>query len=140
MFILRNFRSNTAQLECFETLDELNQQNLGGEDYKIEAAADLLNLYMDTDNNSDLMSLLKNAREYYLDDLDLVPGAAEVTGLIVWLMADYGVDHRGETLEATAGRLSDIDIEADTDQHTDLIFHLKDAVERLYDIEMDDWD
>jgi len=82
---------------------------------------------------------LKQVREFYLDDLDLVNSAAEVTGLLVWLMDDYGLDGRGESLEQTADRLSDIDIEDDTDKYTDLIFHLKDAVERLYDLEMDEW-
>ncbi len=54
-----------------------------------------------------------------------------------WLMADYGVDNRGESLEETADRLGDIDIENDTDKYSELIFHLKDAVERLYDLELE---
>ena len=139
MFILHNYQSDTASLQSFENQTEIDNQPQSDDDYRITQAGDLLELYVKTDNNAPLMVLLKQMREFYLDDLDLVNSAAEVTGLLVWLMADYGLDGRGESLEQTADRLSDLDIEDDTDKYTDLIFHLKDAVERLYDLEMDEW-
>jgi len=145
MFILRNFKSNsngqfdTAKLEAFESQADLDAAKFSDADYRIAQAGDLLELYVKTDDNSPLMELLKQARAYYLDDLDIVQTAPEITALMAWLLNDYGVDYRGESLEATADRLGDIDIEADSDRYTDLIFHLKDAVERLYDLEMDEW-
>ncbi|MBE9397124.1 hypothetical protein IOQ59_07600 [Pontibacterium sp. N1Y112] len=139
MFILRNYQSDTASLQSFENQTEIDNQPQSDDDYRITQAGDLLELYVKTDNNAPLMVVLKQVREFYLDDLDLVNSAAEVTGLLVWLMDDYGLDGRGESLEQTADRLSDLDIEDDTDKYTDLIFHLKDAVERLYDLEMDEW-
>ena len=145
MFILRNFKSNTngqsdsAELQAFENQADLEAAEFNDADYRIVQAGDLLELYVKTDDNSPLMELLKQARAYYLDDLDIVQTAPEVTALMAWLMDDFGVDYRGESLEATADRLGDIDIEADSDRYTDLIFHLKDAVERLYDLEMDEW-
>lgn len=145
MFILRNFNSNTtgqsdsAELQVFENQADLEAAEVSDADYRIAQAGDLLELYVKTDDNSPLMGLLKQARAYYLDDLDIVQTAPEVIALMAWLMDEYGVDYRGESLEATADRLGDIDIEADSDRYTDLIFHLKDAVERLYDLEMDEW-
>ena len=139
MFILRNVQTSTAALHKFETLADLDAAECSEADYRITQAGDLLELYVKTDESSALMPLLKQAREYYLDDLDIVQTAPEVTALMAWLMDDYGVDYRGESLEATADRLGDIDIEADSDRYTDLIFHLKDAVERLYDLEMEEW-
>ena len=139
MFILRNYRSDSAELQAFENQANLEAAEFSDADYRIAQAGDLLELYVKTDDNSPLMQLLKQARAYYLDDLDIVQTAPEVNALMAWLLNDYGVDYRGESLEATADRLGDIDIEADSDRYTDLIFHLKDAVERLYDLEMDEW-
>ena len=45
---------------------------------------------------------------------------------------------RGASLEETADRLSEIDIAADSDQYTTIIFHLRDAIDRLYEMELDD--
>ncbi|MDI3326804.1 hypothetical protein QKW35_20700 [Pontibacterium granulatum] len=139
MFILRNYQSSSAELQAFANIAELDAIAIGAADYRIAQAGDLLELYVKTDDNSPLMPLLKRARAYYLDDLDMVQTAPEVTALMAWLMDDHGVDYRGESLEATADRLGEIDIEADSNRYTDLIFHLKDAVERLYDLEMDEW-
>lgn len=139
MFILRNYETDAAELQAFENQADLEAAAFSDTDYRITQAGDLLELYVKTDDSSPLMELLKQARAYYLDDLDIVQTAPEVTALMAWLLNDYGVDYRGESLEATADRLGDIDIEADSDRYTDLIFHLKDAVERLYDLEMDEW-
>lgn len=103
----------------------------------IEAASDLLDIYLKTDEQSPLMATLKKGRQVFIEDLDSVETVAEIYGLMYWLMADYGIDNRGESLEETADRLGDLDIEHDSDQFTDLIFHLKDAIERLYDLELD---
>lgn len=103
----------------------------------IDQASSLLELYLDTDEGSALMPLLQQIRDEFLQDLDLVDSVKEIYGLIYWLLADNNIEHRGETLEETADRLGDLDIENDSDRYTDLIFHLKDAVERIYDIELE---
>ncbi|MGH1462070.1 MAG: hypothetical protein ACRBB6_08545 [Neptuniibacter sp.] len=103
----------------------------------IDQVSKLLELYLETDESSSLMPLLIQIRDQYLQDLDMVNAVPEIYGLIYWLLADYGVDNRGESLEETADRLGDLDIENDADRYTDLIFHLKDAVERIYDIELE---
>jgi len=103
----------------------------------IDQASNLLELYLDTDEGSALMPLLQQIRDEFLQDLDLVDSVKEIYGLIYWLLADNNIEHRGETLEETADRLGDLDIENDSDRYTDLIFHLKDAVERIYDIELE---
>lgn len=132
--IIRNYQSNAPYLEAADN-DTAAEPNPA--DYTIVDAGDLLRLYVATDDNAPLMPLLRELRAPFIDDLDQVGDAAQVTGLMYWLMADYGVDNRGETLEETADRLGDLDIEADTDRYTDLIFHLKDAAERLYDLELE---
>ncbi|WP_415896593.1 hypothetical protein [Neptuniibacter sp. QD57_21] len=107
------------------------------ESYTIESADSVLKLYLDTDEKAPLMAALQQVRNAIIEDLDQVETVAEIYGLMYWLLTDHGVDNRGESLEETADRLGDIDIENDTDQYGELIFHLKDAVERLYDIELD---
>ncbi|WP_415888704.1 hypothetical protein ACMXYV_11915 [Neptuniibacter sp. SY11_33] len=107
------------------------------ESYTIESADAVLKLYLDTDEKAPLMAALQQVRNAIIEDLDQVETVAEIYGLMYWLLADHGVDNRGESLEETADRLGDIDIENDTDKYGELIFHLKDAVERLYDIELD---
>lgn len=139
MFVIQNHQDDQPSLLTFESSEALDLHVLVESDYKITSAGNLLELYVKTDEDSALMPVLKRVREHYVDDLDLVETAAEVTGLMFWLMADHGVENRGESLEATADRLSDIDIEADSDRYTDLIFHLKDAVERIYDLDMESW-
>lgn len=134
MFVIRDYQTDTPRLDA----DEAALSNSAADtDYIIRDAGDLLRLYVETDDAAPLMARLRDARTPFIDDLDQVENAAQVTGLMYWLMADYGIDNRGETLEATADRLGDLDIEAGTDRYTDLIFHLKDAVERLYDLELE---
>jgi len=116
----------------------LNSNEAAPEDsYTIDSADSLLKLYLDTDETAPLMAALKQVRNAVIEDLDQVETVAEIYGLMYWLLADQGIDNRGESLEETADRLGDIDIENDTDQYGEIIFHLKDAVERLYDIELD---
>lgn len=103
----------------------------------IASAADLLDLYLASADNSAVMPLLQKLRDDYLEDLDQIDSPQQIYGLLYWLMRDQGVEHQGESLEETADRLGDIDIANDSDQYTQLIFHLKDAVERLYDLELD---
>lgn len=132
-FLLSSINSEAPQLEQLETATSLNQDQV-----LIQAAFQLLELYLETDESSPLMPQLKTIRDHFLADLDQVESVKEIYGLLYWLMADYGVDNRGESLEETADRLGDIDIAQNSDQYTDLIFHLKDAVERLYDLELDE--
>ncbi|WP_286237583.1 hypothetical protein [Neptuniibacter halophilus] len=110
---------------------------LAGDQRLIHTADQLLQLYLACEAQSPLMPLLTRIRQQLQEDLDQVETVAEVYGLMYWLMEDYAVDNRGESLEETADRLGDIDIENDSDQYGDLIFHLKDAVERLYDLELE---
>lgn len=119
-----------------EQMSEL-PSNLPAEQLAFKSAASLLELYLETEDSSSLMRGLKLVRNEFIDDLDSVETVSEIYGLMYWLMQDYGIDNRGESLEETADRLGDIDIENDADQFTDLIFHLKDAVERLYDLELE---
>ncbi|RTE64969.1 hypothetical protein EH243_14770 [Amphritea opalescens] len=107
-------------------------------DYLIDSADRLLKLYVATDNDNPLYPALQQTRRYLLDDLDAIETPAEIYGLIHWLLRDQGIRVDGSSLEETADRLSDIDIAADSDQYTDIIFHLRDAVDRLYEMELDE--
>lgn len=104
------------------------------DNHVIENADQLLRLYVETDEEHPRMPELIEIRDQLLENLDSVESAAEVTGLIHWCIRDKGVNTQGETLDETAERLADIDIEADSDQYTDLIFQIKMAIERLDDI------
>ncbi len=103
-------------------------------DHPLEDADQLLRLYVNTDDQDPLIPELIQIRDQLLEDLDSVVSAAEVAGLIHWRIRDAGINTQGETLDETAERLADIDIEADSDHYTDLIFHIKMAIARLDDI------
>lgn len=133
IFLLKGLNSDTPFLE--QTTEETAQSREEG--VVIYQASTLLELYLDTEESSAVMPLLQKIRDEFLQDLDQVETVKEIYGLIYWLLADNSVEHRGESLEETADRLGDIDIENDSDQYTDIIFHLKDAVERIYDIELE---
>ena len=111
---------------------------IAAEDYLIEDVDTLLRLYVSTDRDTPLFKALQVVRNKVLEDLDEVTTPAEIYGLMHWLLSDKGIRAEGASLEETADRLSDIDIAADSDQYTDIIFHLKDAVDRLYEMELDD--
>ena len=111
---------------------------IAAEDYLIEDVDTLLRLYVSTDRDTPLFKALQVVRNRVLEDLDEVTTPAEIYGLMHWLLSDKGIRAEGASLEETADRLSDIDIAADSDQYTDIIFHLKDAVDRLYEMELDD--
>ncbi len=111
---------------------------IAAEDYLIEDVDMLLRLYVSTDRDTPLFKALQVVRNKVLEDLDEVTTPAEIYGLMHWLLGDKGIRAEGASLEETADRLSDIDIAADSDQYTDIIFHLKDAVDRLYEMELDD--
>lgn len=100
-------------------------------------ADELLRLYVTTEDDSPLMEQLRQQRDELLNDLDHVETAAEVTGLVAWLLRDNGIRSQGETLDETADRLGDLDSEADTDHYSNLIFQIKIAVERLDAIMLD---
>ncbi|BBB27131.1 hypothetical protein [Amphritea japonica] len=133
-FILRasanEFRIEACNSETASTI--------AAEDYLIEDTDSLLRLYVATERDTPLFNALQAVRNTVLEDLDEVATPAEVYGLIHWLLSDKGIRAEGASLEETADRLSDIDIAADSDQYTDIIFHLKDAVDRLYEMELDD--
>lgn len=116
---------------------EASPATLPNNNLLVATPAALLELYLETDDQDPLMTALRQIRDHLIEDLDKVETVAEIYGLMYWLMADQGVDNRGESLEETADRLGDIDIENDSDKYGDLIFHLKDAVERLYDLELE---
>lgn len=100
-------------------------------------ADELLRLYVTTEDDNPLMEQLRQQRDELLNDLDHVETAAEVTGLVTWLLRDNGIRSQGETLDETADRLGDLDSEADTDHYSNLIFQIKIAVERLDAIMLD---
>ncbi len=132
-FLLQQLKSDSPIMEQTSSLSTPTDSDT----VLIQYAFELLELYLDPEESSPLMPLLKKIRNEMLEDLDQVGSVKEIYGLMYWLMADYGVDNRGESLEETADRLGDIDIENDTDKYSELIFHLKDAVERLYDLELE---
>lgn len=104
---------------------------------KVSTADELLRLYVSTDDNDPLMSVLCQKRDQFLDNIDDVNSAAEVTGLIHWSLRDNNINRQGETLDETADRLGDLDIESDTENYSELIFLIKIAVARLDDIMLD---
>jgi hypothetical protein len=104
---------------------------------QITTADELLRLYVSTDDNDSLMHTLCKKRDYFLDNLDDVSSAAEVTGLIHWSLRENSISPQGETLDEIADRLGDLDIEANTDNYSELIFMIKIAVARLDDIMLD---
>lgn len=132
-YLIKDLKSDNPSIEKIAAGHAL----IDDKDYAISTAAELLDLYMVTDNSSVLMPHLITVRDAIIEDLDQVASVKEIYGLMYWLLGDNNIDNRGESLEETADRLGDLDIENDTDQYSDLIFHLKDAVERLYDLELE---
>ncbi len=132
-YLIKDLKSDNPSLEKIAAGHAL----IDDKDYAISTAAELLDLYMETDNSDVLMPHLITVRDAIIEDLDQVASVKEIYGLMYWLLGDNNIDNRGESLEETADRLGDLDIENDTDQYSDLIFHLKDAVERLYDLELE---
>lgn len=133
LYLIKNLAGDNPAIEKITAGNTLIDSN----DYAISTASELLDLYMETDNHSVLMPLLTQIRNEIIDDLDHVGSVKEIYGLMYWLLGDNSIDNRGESLEETADRLGDLDIANDTDQYGDIIFHLKDAVERLYDLELE---
>ncbi len=121
-----------------ELLTSETNQQLSADEQLISSVEQLLTLYRDTDTNQALYSQLQYIRDQYLDDLDLIDSRNDIYGLIFWLLFDKNISYAGESLEATADRLSDLDIDSDNDAYTEVIFHLKDAVDRLYELELDE--
>ena len=107
-------------------------------DHLIADADTLLRLYVATDRDDPLFAALQQLRGNFLADLNAVETRPEIYGLIHWLLDDNGISAQGASLEETADRLCDIDIATDSDQYTNIIFHLRDAVDRLYEMELDD--
>lgn len=147
-FIIRkNENGQSYQAEaCPETLlkgdlpeDTQSEQLQAGADMlSIPDADTLLRLYVATEPDSPLFPALIEVRNRYIDDLDEVESAAEIYGLIYWLLNEKGIKAEGASLEETADRLSDLDIASDSDQYTEIIFHLKDAVDRLWELELEE--
>ncbi|WP_261842072.1 hypothetical protein [Aliamphritea ceti] len=121
-----------------ELLTSDTDRPLSANEQLISSAEQLLALYRDTDTNQPLYSQLQYIRDQYLEDLDTVETRNDIYGLIFWLLFDKNISYAGESLEETADRLSDLDIDSDTDAYTEVIFHLKDAVDRLYELELDE--
>lgn len=121
-----------------ELLTSDTDRPLSANEQLISSTEQLLALYRDTDTNQPLYSQLQYIRDQYLEDLDTVETRNDIYGLIFWLLFDKNISYAGESLEETADRLSDLDIDSDTDAYTEVIFHLKDAVDRLYELELDE--
>ncbi|MEH6579402.1 MAG: hypothetical protein V7731_20240 [Amphritea sp.] len=143
-FIIRNgLAASTKHADAtdlplnIESQEDLAAAHLADTDISISCAAELLSLYANTTETEPLYSQLQLIRDSYIGDLDCVQSVNEINGLIIWLLLDNGINGIGESLEETADRLSDLDIESDSDRYTRIIFHLKDAVDRLYELELD---
>lgn len=104
---------------------------------KVDTVDQLLQTYVATEDDSPHMTDLCKVRDKILEDLDQIESAAEVAGLIYWKLRDAGINTQGETLEATAERLCEIDIESDSNEYTDLIALIKTALDRIDEIELD---
>lgn len=103
----------------------------------LENADQVLRCYVATEDDAAEMAILRDIRDQLLSDIDSVQTPAEVNGLIYWLLRDHQINCEGASLDETAERLGDLDIEADEDRYTDLIFTLKMAIERLDDLMLD---
>ncbi|MDO6564357.1 hypothetical protein Q4488_13255 [Amphritea sp. 1_MG-2023] len=127
---------------CDFSLETLNPQAdnkpATSADHLIEDADALLRLYVNTQADTPLYKRLQQLRAHFIADLDSIETRAEIYGLTHWLLNDHGIRAEGASLEETVDRLSDIDIATDSDQYTDIIFHLRDAIDRLYEMELDD--
>lgn len=99
-------------------------------------AGDLLERYVATDDDAPMMQSLTAVRDHYLNDLDQVENAAQVVGLIAWLLRDHKISHQGESLAETADRLCELDNNSDDPALSQVIYHLRDALERLDDLEV----
>lgn len=102
---------------------------------KLDTVDQLLQTYVATEDDSPEMAELKKVRDYLLADLEQVESASEVAGLIYWKIRDTGINTQGETLEATAERLCEMDI--DDDQYTELLELIRSALIRIDEIELD---
>lgn len=138
-FIIRNGQldNQPMSLASYDTPAALQQAGTNSQDLLIDSCDSLLRLYVATEPNTALYGQLQLIRDTVLQDLDAIDSAAQIQGLIHWLLFDRGINAAGASLEETADRLSEIDIEQDSDQYTDIIFHLKDAIDRLYELELD---
>ncbi|WP_299204244.1 hypothetical protein [uncultured Amphritea sp.] len=131
-------RANDAEFSI-DNGDRETPPQVGAENYLIADADTLLRLYVATDRDDPLFAMLQQLRAHFLNDLDNIETQAEIYGLIHWLLDDNAIRADGASLEETADRLSEIDIAADSDQYTKIIFHLRDAIDRLYEMELDDF-
>lgn len=129
---------NLENLDHSSATDDNKAIAMTSADHLIEDADTLLRLYVATDRETPLYSVLQRLRSYYLADLDAIKTPAEIYGLLHWLLDDHAIRADGASLEATADRLSEIDIATDSDQYTDIIFHLRDAIDRLHEMELND--
>lgn len=121
--------------QCYRTLeDDSSTIDIDKDTVVIQQAGTLLELYVATDDDSALMDCLQEIRNKFLADLDSVNSIAEIMGLISWLLRDYQIDNRGESLEQTAERLSDMDSAGNSDTQRKLLYHLHDAIERIDDL------
>jgi len=147
-FIIRNSADSDAEsnnksysVQRYDSADSVasaeNDIESSAGDLRISDCDSLLRLYVATERSAALYQTLQSIRDEFLEDLDAVNSVAEIYGLISWLLEDNGINAQGASLEETADRLSDLDIEADNDKYTNIIFHLKDAVDRLYELELD---
>ena len=139
-FIIRTAADQqNYRVEHFDSTEAFAAAALTDSDYPISDADTLLRLYVDTDRDAALFKSLQQIRDLMLADLDEVESRAEIYGLIYWLLDDNGIKSEGYSLEETADRLGDMDIASDSDQYGEIIFHLKDAVDRLYELELEEF-
>ena len=135
-FLIRNYRS--AQPALNKVSDQETQADQTTTDLLIPSAHHLLLCYVDCEEDSPIYAQLCEIRDYWLTHLSEVEHSTEVYGLIYWLLRDLGIDHRGEPLEDTVERLTELEIEVSGPDNRDLIYCLQAAVERIDELSLNE--
>lgn len=101
-------------------------------------ADQLLRHYVATAETSPEMAGLKLLRDVLLDDLDEIDSAAQITGLVVWFLAEQGIEYRGQLFGELAEHLGDLDLDEPREGYAEAIFLLRRAEQRLDEIAFDE--
>ncbi|MFW1678330.1 hypothetical protein ACFVYJ_11195 [Pontibacter sp. JAM-7] len=136
VYLIRNYRSAQPVYSILTAAEAKTERDANA--LVIPSAHTLLLTYVDCDDGSGLYHTLRQIRNQMLSDLDQVHSAAEVYGLIYWLLREMGIDHRGESLEDTVERLADLEIEKSGPNGQDLLHCLQAAVERIDELTLED--
>lgn len=131
-FLIKDYQSKPHLIQVCE---DKEQEYLKETDLLLTSPAQLLEHYVATDDSNLIMDILVEIRNYWLDHLSDISNAAEITGLIVWLLRENSIEYRGESLYQTAERLADMDLDSNTSQYDKVLFYIHDAIECLDELE-----